>query len=208
MTYQILSAPASAKLVVKKSEFLGYAYPIASRDELALYSDRLSQQYPDARHICYGYIIGDPNNTTSAGFFDDGEPSGTAGKPILSVLQHKAIGDCALFVVRYFGGIKLGAGGLVRAYAKTAQMTVDEMALQPFVAQGRYRLVTDFANEAFVRHCLAQLGGVVVDSHYSSNHDSGNNGRHNGVQITIQMDLACVDKLRDRLGHLILIEQG
>lgn len=202
MTYQILSAPAFAKLVVKKSEFLGYAYPIASRDELALYSDRLSQQYPDARHICYGYIIGDPDNTTRAGFFDDGEPSGTAGKPILSVLQHKAIGDCALFVVRYFGGIKLGAGGLVRAYAKVAQLVVDEMVLIDFVVKCHCHIYTDFANEAFVRHCVAQLGGVVVGSHYSSNHDSGNNGGHNGVQITIQMDLACVEKLRNRLGHL------
>lgn len=203
MTYQILSAPVFAKLVVKKSEFLGYAYPITSRDELVWHMDTLRRRYLDARHICYGYIIGDPNNTTSAGFFDDGEPNGTAGRPILSVLQHKTIGDCALFVVRYFGGIKLGAGGLTRAYASTAQLVVDEMVLTGFVAKCHYRLDTDFANEAFVRHCIGQVGGDIVDSSYGN--DSGGS-----VQLTAVIDKPCVDTLKQSLGHwakVVLVDE-
>lgn len=84
MTYHTLTTPCQAQLEIKKSEFLGFAYPITDREQLMFHVEQLRTQYPDARHICYGYIIGDPNNTTSAGFDDDGEPGGTAGKPILT----------------------------------------------------------------------------------------------------------------------------
>ena len=104
----------------------------------------LRTRYLDARHHCYGYIIGNPHNTTSAGFDDDGEPNGTAGRPILSVLQHKAIGNCIIIVVRYFGGIKLGAGGLTRAYAAAAQMAVDKMVLKAFIAYQIVKLKNKF----------------------------------------------------------------
>lgn len=107
--------PRDSKL--KKSEFIAYAYPVTSRGQAMFHVEQLREQYPDARHFCWAYIIGDPDNTTSAGFDDDGEPSGTAGRPILNVLQHKSIGNVIVIVVRYFGGIKLGAGGLTRAYA-------------------------------------------------------------------------------------------
>ena len=127
MSYYTLSDPYTATLEFKKSQFLGFGYPIDSREQLMFHVEQLRNQYPDARHVCYGYIIGDPHNTTSAGFDDDGEPGGTAGKPILNVLQHKGIGNCVVIVVRYFGGIKLGAGGLTRAYSSTAQAVVDNM---------------------------------------------------------------------------------
>ena len=110
MSYFTLSAPCQAVLEIKKSEFLAFAYPIDSREQIMFHVEQLRQKYPDARHVCYGYIIGNPSNTTSAGFDDDGEPNGTAGRPILNVLQHKAIGNCLVAVVRYFGGIKLGGG--------------------------------------------------------------------------------------------------
>ena len=111
MTYQTLSKPCEAIYEIKKRIF-GFAYPISTREQAMSHVQNLRTRYLDARHHCYGYIIGDPHNTTSAGFDDDGEPNGTAGRPILSVLQHKAIGNCIIIVVRYFGGIKLGAGGL------------------------------------------------------------------------------------------------
>lgn len=169
MTYYTLTIPCTAKLDIKKSEFLGFAYPIASRDELVFHVEQLRQQYPDARHVCYGYIIGNPNNTTSAGFDDDGEPSGTAGKPILNVLQHKAIGNCLLAVVRYFGGIKLGAGGLTRAYSGTAQAVVDNMTLAEFVPMSKIAIETDFANESFVRHVLDEFNATIMTVDYGKN---------------------------------------
>lgn len=167
MTYHTLTTPCQAQLEIKKSEFLGFAYPITDREQLMFHVEQLRAQYPDARHICYGYIIGDPNNTTSAGFDDDGEPGGTAGKPILNVLQHKAIGNCAILVVRYFGGIKLGAGGLTRAYSGTAQAVVDNMTLAEFVPMTQIDVETDFANESFVRHVINSLEGTISDVQYA-----------------------------------------
>lgn len=168
MSYHTLTEPASATLEVKKSQFLAFAYPIDSREALMFHVEQLKNRYPDARHICYGYIIGDPNNTTHAGFDDDGEPSGTAGRPILNVLQHKAIGNCAVFVVRYFGGIKLGAGGLVRAYAGATQAVVDVMVLAPFVAKSELLVSVAFSFEAQLRHVLEKMGGVVLAAEYDT----------------------------------------
>lgn len=167
MTYHTLTTPCQAQLEIKKSEFLGFAYPITDREQLMFHVEQLRTQYPDARHICYGYIIGDPNNTTSAGFDDDGEPGGTAGKPILNVLQYKGIGNCVVIVVRYFGGIKLGAGGLTRAYSSTAQAVVDNMNLHAFVPLSVIIIETDFANESFVRHVIDSLEGTISDVQYA-----------------------------------------
>lgn len=167
VSYQTLSLPCTATYEIKKSEFLAFAYPIQTREQLLAWVQHLRQQYPDARHHCYGYIIGDPHNTTSAGFDDDGEPNGTAGRPILSVLQHKAIGNCLIVVVRYFGGIKLGAGGLTRAYATAAQMVVDQMVLSQFVPQTTLRIKTSFAHEAQLRYLVLAAGGEMLQVDYA-----------------------------------------
>lgn len=167
MTYQTLSSPCQAVYEIKKSEFLAFAYPVDSREQAMIHVQKLRQTYPDARHHCYGYIIGDPHNTTSAGFDDDGEPNGTAGRPILNVLQHKAIGNVIVVVVRYFGGIKLGAGGLTRAYASAAQMAVDVMDLVDFIPKSSLSIATDFAYEAQVRYLIDAAGGQVLGVDYA-----------------------------------------
>lgn len=189
MTYATLSAPCQAIYEIKKSEFLAFAYPIDSREQLLFHVEQLRATYPDARHVCYGYIIGDPNNTTSAGFDDDGEPNGTAGRPILNVLQHKAIGNVLVAVVRYFGGIKLGAGGLTRAYATATQMVVDEMVLTTFVPKSLIKVVTSFAHEAQIRYLVGQVGGEIVSADY---------GQH--VLMSVQMDSKKVEQFEASLG--------
>ena len=189
MTYHTLLTPCQATLAIKKSEFLGFAYPIASRDEMMFHVEQLRQQYPDARHVCYGYIIGDPNNTTSAGFDDDGEPNGTAGKPILNVLQRKEIGNCVVIVVRYFGGIKLGAGGLTRAYSGTAQAVVDNMTLSEFVPLTQIIIETDFANESFVRHVIENLDGKIGDVQYGKD-----------VILSVEIAEQSVNNLIEKIG--------
>lgn len=167
MTYQTLAAPVSARLEIKKSDFITYAYPVHSREKAMFHVEQLRAKYPDARHHCWAYIIGDPNNTTSAGFDDDGEPNGTAGRPILNVLQHKSIGNVIVIVVRYFGGIKLGAGGLTRAYAGSAQAVVDEMTLTTYVPMTQVEIEADFANESQVRYVVEDMGGEIGDVSYS-----------------------------------------
>ena len=105
---------------ISKSKFYGYKYGINSATEVKTILDNLKLEHKKARHFCYAYIVDDNGAKEKAS--DDGEPKGTAGMPILNVLKHKKIRNVLLVVVRYFGGIKLGAGGLVRAYTKTASL--------------------------------------------------------------------------------------
>ena len=188
MSYQTLKQAVTARLEIKKSEFIAYAYPVNSREQAMFHVEQLRQQYADARHHCWAYIIGDPNNTTSAGFDDDGEPNGTAGRPILNVLQHKAIGNIIIIVVRYFGGIKLGAGGLTRAYAGSAQAAVDQMQLQPYIAMTQVQILAEFATEAQCRYVVENLNGSIDDVAYSK-------------QVTLNVTLAeaDIDSLKERL---------
>ena len=189
MTYQTLASPVTARLDIKKSEFITYAYPVHSREKAMFHVEQLREKYPDARHHCWAYIIGDPNNTTSAGFDDDGEPNGTAGRPILNVLQHKSIGNVIIIVVRYFGGIKLGAGGLTRAYAGSAQAAVDEMVLTPYVPMAQVQIEADFANESQVRYVVEDMAGEVGEVIYSK-----------AVTLTVTLPEADIETLKERLG--------
>ncbi len=188
MSYQTLKQAVTARLEIKKSEFIAYAYPVNSRDEAMFHVEQLRQKYADARHHCWAYIIGDPNNTTSAGFDDDGEPNGTAGRPILNVLQHKSIGNVIIIVVRYFGGIKLGAGGLTRAYAGSAQAAVDEMVLLPYVPMEQVQILAEFATEAQCRYVVESLHGRIDDVNYSKQ-----------VTLTVTLAEADIDRLKERL---------
>lgn len=109
------------QLEIKKSKFIGLYFPVRSQDEVVEILNNLKKEHKKATHICYAYRLTNPFSEKA---FDDGEPFGTAGKPILNVLQKQDKKDSLLVVVRYFGGIKLGAGGLVRAYSKTASETL------------------------------------------------------------------------------------
>ena len=189
MTYQTLARPASARLEIKKSEFIAYAYPVESREQAMFHVEQLRIKYPDARHHCWAYIIGDPDNTTSAGFDDDGEPNGTAGRPILNVLQHKAIGNVIIIVVRYFGGIKLGAGGLTRAYAGSAQAVVDEMRLTEYVPMTEVQIEADFAHESQVRYVVEDMGGKIGEVTYNKS-----------VLLEVSLPASDIDTLKERLG--------
>lgn len=165
MSYLIPKSPARAEFEIKKSRFIAYAKYASNRAEALEFLEELKLQYPDARHHCWAYVLG---NSLSAAMGDDGEPSGTAGKPILNVLQHKNLGDVMLVVVRYFGGIKLGAGGLTRAYSQAAQLVVDELETLEYQPKIQVTMTLDFALEQLVRHQLDQINGRVVDVAYST----------------------------------------
>ena len=188
MSYQTLKHAVTARLEIKKSEFIAYAYPVNSREEAMFHVEQLREQYADARHHCWAYIIGDPDNTTSAGFDDDGEPNGTAGRPILNVLQHKSIGNIIIIVVRYFGGIKLGAGGLTRAYAGSAQAAVDEMTLSAYVPMITVQILAEFATEAQCRYIVDSLKGSIDNVAYSKQ-----------VTLTVTLAEADINNLKESL---------
>jgi len=157
---------SETELVIKKSRFIARATRATSRDEAMVFVDAARADFPDAGHHCWAYVLGPSNRTTSAAMSDDGEPSGTAGKPILNVLQHKDVGDIVLVVIRYFGGIKLGAGGLVRAYSGAAQQLMDELDVVEHVHRQSYVVTLDHADEQALRHWLDTHDGILQNVDY------------------------------------------
>ena len=120
-----------AELEVKKSRFLGYASHARTWDDAKSYIEHVKSEHPKARHWCYGYCGG--YNPVNERCSDDGEPSGTAGAPILNALRGEGMSDSVCVVVRYFGGIKLGAGGLIRAYGAAARQVLREASVEIIV---------------------------------------------------------------------------
>lgn len=153
---------------VKKSRFIARVAPVSSREDVKAWLDRAHREHPDARHICWAYQIGRPGSAAEAATNDDGEPSGTAGKPILNVIQHKDMGDVLVMVIRYFGGIKLGAGGLVRAYAGAAESVLSAVDRAVQTPMARVRLALAFADEQPLRHWCDSHGATVDALDYSS----------------------------------------
>lgn len=116
--YRTVRRQANAEIVIKKSRFIGHAKPVETEEEALAFIQEIKQLHKQATHNCSAYIVGERDQFQKAS--DDGEPSGTAGKPILEVIKHKGLKNVAVVVTRYFGGIMLGAGGLVRAYTDGA----------------------------------------------------------------------------------------
>ena len=140
--YQTLAAPTRYSLEEKRSEFICHLFPVQKRETALVHLQKLKQDYPNARHYCWAYLIGDPKQPKTAAFNDDGEPAGTAGKPILHVLTQRGAGDTCAIVVRYFGGIKLGAGGLVRAYGQSVSLALDAAIWQDVVPKTTITILT------------------------------------------------------------------
>ncbi|MFD1384800.1 YigZ family protein [Rhodanobacter aciditrophus] len=114
-------------LEIKNSQFITTIRRTKGRDQAKGFIDEMNQRYPDANHNCWAFVAGAPNNVHLWDQSDDGEPKGTAGKPMLNVLQHSNFGEITVVVTRYFGGIKLGAGGLVRAYSQAVVDALDQL---------------------------------------------------------------------------------
>lgn len=180
--YPIAAALSEIEYEVKKSRFIARAAYAGNREEALSILQQARADYPDARHHCWAYLIGPPHSPATAAMSDDGEPSGTAGKPILNVLQHKDIGDLMVVVIRYFGGIKLGAGGLVRAYSQAAQQAIDSLELTAYVPMQQLVVHCDFAQEQPLRHWFGEHQGRIDQVDY-----------HEGVSLHGQLPLTEID---------------
>ncbi|UTA46964.1 IMPACT family protein [Simiduia sp. 21SJ11W-1] len=166
--YTVASGQVQVEYEIKKSRFIARAAVAASREQALAQLGEAKHDYPDARHHCWAYVIGDPYSPSLAACADDGEPSGTAGKPILNVLGHKQVGDVMLIVIRYFGGIKLGAGGLVRAYSQAAQLAMAQLPLAEVTPKTQLHIVGGYALEQALRHFLSLHHGEVLTVEYGA----------------------------------------
>lgn len=167
-TYQVLAQDCECEYEVKKSRFIARLCRADSREQALQVLAQARSDFPDARHHCWAYMIGNGRSPTLVAMSDDGEPSGTAGKPILNVMQHKEVGDLMLVVIRYFGGIKLGAGGLVRAYSQAAQLVYEQAVFEQKIALQTYSIRCSFQAEQSIRHWLSQHQAQVESSSYSA----------------------------------------
>ena len=159
----------SEELVIKKSRFIAIAQCANDRAEAMGALSKAKIDYSDASHHCWAYLIGNPQSPTSQAMSDDGEPSGTAGKPILNVLQHKSVGNIMVIVVRYFGGIKLGVGGLVRAYSSATQSVIETLVTSQYISLEELTVKINYAEEQALRFWVSQNQGNVIDVHYKEN---------------------------------------
>jgi uncharacterized YigZ family protein len=184
-----VSTTASAELEIRKSRFIAYAIPVADRDAAMAELQRLRNEHPAATHVCWALLAGG-----QSGMSDDGEPSGTAGRPILEVLRHHDLDGVLGAVVRYYGGVKLGAGGLVRAYTDAIASALLDATRVERIAQVSLGVEVSYADEAKVRRWMDAEGYALVDSAYGML-----------VKLTMRMPANALDDARRTL---IDITQG
>ncbi|MDD2841071.1 MAG: YigZ family protein [Tolumonas sp.] len=153
--YNIPATQHQFEFEIKRSQFICYAAHADHREVAENFIRTIRELHPQARHVCWAYIAGAPN-TTIMSMSDDGEPSGTAGRPMLKILQYSGLGEIAVAVVRYFGGIKLGTGGLQRAYSDAVSGVLEELPLKLKVPREHIEFCYDYALESIVRHVLSR----------------------------------------------------
>lgn len=167
-SYPIPSAAISVSEEVKKSRFITLLAPTCGVEAAKAFIQQVREEHPAARHHCWAFVAGAPDDSQQLGFSDDGEPSGTAGKPILAQLMGSGVGEITAVVVRYYGGIKLGTGGLVKAYGSGVQQALKQLIVSHKVLQAEYTLQCDYAQLALIESLLQQSEGRIVHGEYGA----------------------------------------
>ncbi len=158
-----LAREAHAEMEERKSVFIGHAKPVASEEEARAFIDEIRHQYADATHNVYAYLL---NGGAVARYSDDGEPHGTSGIPTLNVLKMSGAMDLVVVVTRYFGGILLGAGGLVRAYSAAAKLAIDEAGLAVFEPWNIVGFTCSYSDYQKITAGLPKTGAVEEDADF------------------------------------------
>lgn len=153
-----IAQPVHSELLIKKSRFIGCVQPVRGRPHAQEIVDALRAEHPTATHVCWALLAGSDGAAN-----DDGEPSGTAGRPMLNVLRHQDLQNVLATVVRYYGGIKLGAGGLVRAYTDAVAQALLSAEKQPVQSFSMLQCHTSYAHEGLVRRLVADAGAEILD---------------------------------------------
>lgn len=164
-SYVVPAESVQIELDVKRSKFITFAANASHREEAELFIRSLRELHPQASHVCWAYIAGSPS-TTVRSMSDDGEPSGTAGMPMLKVLQHSGLGDVVVAVVRYFGGTKLGTGGLQRAYSDAVTEVLKVLPTQTKVSRTILSLVFDYEYDGAVSHLFSRYDLADIQASY------------------------------------------
>lgn len=155
-------------LVIKNSQFITRVKRTCGRMEAKAFIDSIRTEYPDANHHCWAFAAGAPSNVHLWDQSDDGEPKGTAGKPMLNVLQHSNFGETTVVVTRYFGGVKLGAGGLVRAYSQAVQEALSQTVFQEIYPRDAVSIKVSYSLLGKLEYWLEQSDIEVQTKHFDT----------------------------------------
>lgn len=184
--YKTLHKFGVDEYIVEKSTFIGYAKPIKTEEEAIEFINEIKKKHKDATHNVWAYTVGKTMNIQR--YSDDGEPQGTAGIPTLEVIKKEDLRDVVVVVTRYFGGVKLGAGGLVRAYTKGAKIGIDAAKVIEKVMYKEVRIKIDYNQLGKVQNEIMNMNYFVKDTIYEDN-----------VEIIVYSRLEEVKVLTDKM---------
>lgn len=194
-SYLTIAAPAEAIYKERSSKFLTYAYPVESEEEIKILLDALRKEYYDATHHCYAYRLGPQGDLFRAN--DDGEPSGTAGKPILGQIHSKELTNVLVIVVRYFGGVKLGTSGLIVAYRAAAAEALDAVEHVEKTINGEIVLKFSYPLLNEVLRIVKEEEPKVVEQIFD-----------NDCMVRLSMRLSRLPRLRERYEKLVIASRN
>lgn len=164
MNYYTVSEAAEASFIEKRSEFIGYIAPVKTDEKAVNFINTIKAKHRKAKHNVYAYILRKDNISR---YSDDGEPQGTAGVPVLDVLQKRGLTDVCVVVTRYFGGILLGGGGLVRAYSHAASLACDAAHTMDMCLCHRLKICTDYGMYGKLTYILPNFETITVNSDFA-----------------------------------------
>lgn len=167
--YTIPSGNIAVEIRVKRSLFICSLAHCRNRAEAESFIREISAKHHDANHNCWAFAAGEPDDPTCWGMNDDGEPKGCAGKPMFNVLHHSGIGEVCAVVSRYFGGIKLGTGGMARAYSTAVQTALEQVETTLKIDYTSVQLLLPYSHLKTVQHLLDKSGGAIRDVEYGEN---------------------------------------
>lgn len=179
--YIALAEPGVGEIIEKKSRFIGYTASVSTEQEALDFISTIKKKHYDARHNCFAYSIG--TDMPELRFSDDGEPQGTAGKPILDVIKNSGISNICIVVTRYFGGTLLGTGGLVRAYTDASRAAIENSVTKVIKRLMRCRIETNYSDMGKIQYILSTSGIDIQNTEYSD-------------QVILTVDLPCDEKGR------------
>ncbi len=164
--YPVPAGRYQQELIIERSRFLCTIERVDSVEEAQAFVKSVQQEFANATHNCWAYVVGEPGSTSHIGLSDDGEPHGTAGRPMLTVLSHSGLGDIATVVTRWYGGVKLGTGGLARAYGGAVQLALATLPTVQRVDTIALQLIVEYGAITPVQQLLASLEAKVIAEQY------------------------------------------
>jgi len=164
--YKIPETTHRTEETIKRSKFIASVAHAPTEDDARAFISQIKNEFPDATHNCWAYVAGPPGDTARVGRSDDGEPHGTAGKPMLSVLLHSDIGEIVAVVSRYFGGTKLGTGGLVRAYSGSVKSAIEGLCVKEKREAVSLTVILDYSKIACIKQAVESFNSEIIEEQY------------------------------------------